>query len=225
MISKQGLTTVLIPTTLALLLVVIHAPALNLGFHLRGFDRLHDFWGGLLVEMIGVAIEIALIIFVLTTLEERRWKPVRRRVNRRIESALLKEISEFNSMTPNQWEDLRRVHTFLVTKRDNAKDRLKELSDFLQFTNNSFTPEMSHNIASLMSKYRLFILQHQSAINLAAQVTATPNASTRRVRVLSEARVLHSTLALIVNDSADLFDNEIYQRLSDNIKASKPPRH
>lgn len=173
MFSRNGFLSVAIPMVLVLFLFVLHAPALNLGLPIRGIDRLHDFWGGLLVEMIGVAIEIALIIFVLTELEQRRWHNVRQEIRSQLVRTLRDEIWRFKRNAERRPKTVEDAIASNGNLHEQALQNYTEASDFLQFTNNAFTPEMSGVVSRFMREYKLYIQR----ANNNTRVVLTPNSS------------------------------------------------
>lgn len=139
-----------------LALLIITAPTLNLGWPPNAIDGEHDFWGGLLVEMIGVAVEITLILFVLTRVEKVRWQPVRDKIVDTLDKSLDQEMWGLIDTLENIDDRLASGFSFKNSFDElarEAKVRRTELSDYLQHSNNAFTPEMSAMIADYMAHY------------------------------------------------------------------------
>lgn len=158
MFRKEEVYTILVPLTLVLLLVGLHAPGLFPGF--PTIDRTHDFWGGLLVEMIGVCVEISLIMFVLTRLQEIRWGPVRYKIKKRIYDELYQEFNSLDLLLGSDGvlpdRSIKQIESEFNKWSEKSRERETQLSSYLQHTNVGFTPEMSDLIAGLMSQYVLF---------------------------------------------------------------------
>ena len=171
MIKLRDVWVVLAMLVLVGCLIWLHAPGLGIGLPLARFDRSHDFWGGLLVEMIGVAVELALIIMVLTQFQERRWAPVRASIINKLHLAIRQEVKRCNTLerllTFEPGSDGHdELLTFLHARVALVDQRYKSLSDFLQYSNNAFTPEMSDCVADFMSAYSQFAAEQSTFVEL-----------------------------------------------------------
>lgn len=203
MFSRSDIFTIAFPVFLFFILIILHSAELNVGFHLRGFDWGHEFWGGVAVEMLGVAIEIALIIGILTAANERRWGPIRKRIAAKLQAAVSTELryaKDYFESENNPVGVILSIETY-KNVHEGAADRATKTADFLQFVNNGFSPEMSEAVALFMSEYTTFGAGAQLNVSLNPAHMSLPQDEkepARRRQLFVQLKWMQEALAPII---------------------------